>query len=254
MGLLFPICSWHTSKTLVWVFCVAWLLESSYCDRTYAECAYGIRGSVTMSKCHRWRIEVRVTRVTINVRSWKYGLVRRRRPKSTYKGLWKVGSSKVLLASIKSGCETSRGPSESTGCAPCCMLCVWCPLQHCAWCCLWCFVVPPVRLVTVIASIPHMVNAPYQLQEWMRIWVFCNVCCSLSVLRRVLQCVLKSDTKNQPGEWEVCDMTHSYVCHDSLMCVPCFIHMCDMTCSYVCHVSFIHVTWLFYIYDFEMVC
>jgi len=28
------------------------------------------------------------------------------------------------------------------------MLCVWCLLQHCAWCCLWYFVVRPVRLVT----------------------------------------------------------------------------------------------------------
>jgi len=53
MGLLFHIFSWHTSKNLVWVFYVASLLESSCCDMTYAECAYGVRGSVTMSKCHR---------------------------------------------------------------------------------------------------------------------------------------------------------------------------------------------------------
>ena len=66
-----------------------------------------------MSKCHRWHIEVRVTRVATNVRSWKYELVRWRKPKSTYKGLWKVGSSKVLLVSIKGGRETSRGSSES---------------------------------------------------------------------------------------------------------------------------------------------
>jgi len=54
-----------------------------------------------MSKCHTWRIEVRVTRVTTNVRSWKYELAHQRKPKSTYKGLWKVGSSIVLLVSIK---------------------------------------------------------------------------------------------------------------------------------------------------------
>ena len=35
------------------------------------------------AECHRWRIEVRVTRVTTNVRPWKYKLVRRRKPKST---------------------------------------------------------------------------------------------------------------------------------------------------------------------------
>jgi len=53
--------------------------------------------STVGATCHRWRIEVRVTRVTTNVRSWKYELVRRRKPKSTNEGLWKVGSSKVLL-------------------------------------------------------------------------------------------------------------------------------------------------------------
>jgi len=149
MGLLFHIFSWQTSKNLVWVFYVASLLTSSCCDRTYAECAYGVRGSVTMSKCHRWRIEVRVTRVTINVRSREYELVRRRRPKSTYKGLWKVGSSKVLLVNKGTTRDISLAQvNPTTGCAPCCMLCVWCPLQRCAWCCLWCFVVPPVRLVT----------------------------------------------------------------------------------------------------------
>jgi len=125
------------------------LLECSCCDRAYAECAYAICGSVTMSKCHRWRIEVRVTRVTINVMSWKYELVRRRKPKIDIQGAPKVGSSKVRLLLIKKLEPEARGKwIQTTGCAPCCMLCVWCPLQHCAWCCLWCFVVPPVRLVT----------------------------------------------------------------------------------------------------------
>jgi len=31
----------------------------------------------------------------------------------------------------------------------------------------------------------------------------------------------------------VCDMTHSYVWHDSFICVTWLIHMCDMTHSYV---------------------
>jgi len=41
-----------------------------------------------------------------------------------------------------------------------------------------------------------------------------------------------------------CDMTHSYVCHDSFICVTWLIHVCDMTRSsvpfvtrYVCHSS-----------------
>jgi len=48
----------------------------------------------------------------------------------------------------------------------------------------------------------------------------------------------------------MCDMTHSYVCHDVFMCVThhlmCAIrltHMCDMTHSYVCHDVFMRVTW-----------
>jgi len=38
-------------------------------------------------------------------------------------------------------------------------------------------------------------------------------------------------------------MTHSYVWHDSFICVTWLIHMCDMTHSYVWHDSFICVTW-----------
>ena len=55
------------------------------------------------------------------------------------------------------------------------------------------------------------------------------------------------------NEWVRCDMTHSYVWHDSFICVTWLIHMCDMTHSYVCHDSFIFVcfenesdvTWLY---------
>jgi len=42
----------------------------------------------------------------------------------------------------------------------------------------------------------------------------------------------------------MCVMTHSYVCHDSFICVSWLIHMCVMTHSYVCHDSFIFVSWL----------
>jgi len=43
-------------------------------------------------------------------------------------------------------------------------------------------------------------------------------------------------------------MTHSYVWHDSFICVTWLIHMCDMTHSYVWHDSFICVTWLIHDY------
>jgi len=40
----------------------------------------------------------------------------------------------------------------------------------------------------------------------------------------------------------MCDMTHSYVWHDSFICLTWLIHMCDMTHSYVWHDSFVCVT------------
>ena len=42
----------------------------------------------------------------------------------------------------------------------------------------------------------------------------------------------------------MCDMTHSYVWHDSFICVTWLVHMCDMTHSYVWHASPLRVTWL----------
>jgi len=36
----------------------------------------------------------------------------------------------------------------------------------------------------------------------------------------------------------MCDTIHSYVWHDSFLCVTWLIHMCDMTSIYVWHVSF----------------
>jgi len=47
----------------------------------------------------------------------------------------------------------------------------------------------------------------------------------------------------------MCDMTYSYVWRDSFIFVPWLIHMCDMTHSYVCHDSSICVPWLVYICD-----
>ena len=44
-------------------------------------------------------------------------------------------------------------------------------------------------------------------------------------------------------------MTHSFVWHDSFICVTWLIHMCDMTHSYVWHDSFICVTWLIHMCD-----
>ena len=60
----------------------------------------------------------------------------------------------------------------------------------------------------------------------------------------------------------LCDMTHSYVWHDSFICVTCpihaggwficvtwRIHMCDMTHSYVWHDAFMCVTWRIHMCD-----
>ena len=47
----------------------------------------------------------------------------------------------------------------------------------------------------------------------------------------------------------MCDMTHSYVWHDSFVCVTWLIHMCDMT-----HDSFICVTWLVYVWHVSFIC
>jgi len=47
----------------------------------------------------------------------------------------------------------------------------------------------------------------------------------------------------------MCAMTHSYVRHDSFVCVPWRIHTCDMTHSYVWHDSFICATWLIHMCD-----
>jgi len=43
------------------------------------------------------------------------------------------------------------------------------------------------------------------------------------------------------GLTRTCELTHSFVWRDSLICVTWLIHMCDMTHSYVWHDSFICV-------------
>jgi len=47
----------------------------------------------------------------------------------------------------------------------------------------------------------------------------------------------------------VCDMTHSYMWHDSFVYVTWLIRICDMTHSCVWHDSFVYVTWLIRICD-----
>ena len=45
----------------------------------------------------------------------------------------------------------------------------------------------------------------------------------------------------------MCDMTHSYVWHDSFVCVTWLIYTCGVTHSYVWHNSFTRVTWLIHV-------
>ena len=47
----------------------------------------------------------------------------------------------------------------------------------------------------------------------------------------------------------MCDMTHSHVRHDSFICATWLIHMCDMTYLCLWHDSFICVTWLIHMCD-----
>jgi len=47
----------------------------------------------------------------------------------------------------------------------------------------------------------------------------------------------------------MCDMTRSYVWHDSFICVTWLIRMCDMTHSYIWHDSIICATWLSHVCD-----
>jgi len=46
----------------------------------------------------------------------------------------------------------------------------------------------------------------------------------------------------------LCDVTHSYMQHDSFTCATWLIRRCDMTHSYVQHDSFICATWLIHIF------
>jgi len=54
--------------------------------------------------------------------------------------------------------------------------------------------------------------------------------------------------------WHIhmCDITHSYVRYDALICATWLIHMCDMTHLYVRDDSFICVTWLIHMCDREL--
>ena len=52
----------------------------------------------------------------------------------------------------------------------------------------------------------------------------------------------------------MCDMTSSYVRHDSFICATWLIHMCDMTHSYLWHDSFICATWLIHMCDMTHSC
>jgi len=48
-----------------------------------------------------------------------------------------------------------------------------------------------------------------------------------------------------------CDVTRAYVCHDSFVCATWLVRMCDVTHPYVWHDSFTRVTLLIYVVLFK---
>ena len=54
--------------------------------------------------------------------------------------------------------------------------------------------------------------------------------------------------------FDMCDMTHSCVRHDSFMCVTGFIHVCDITHQCVWRDSFMCATWLVHASDMTPSC
>ena len=62
----------------------------------------------------------------------------------------------------------------------------------------------------------------------------------------VTWCIDMCDVNGSYTWW---NMTHSYVWHDLFIRVTWLIHMCDMTRSYVWHVSFTCVTWRIHMCD-----
>jgi len=53
---------------------------------------------------------------------------------------------------------------------------------------------------------------------------------------------------------QACDMTHSYVWHDSFVCVAWLFHTCDVTHWYMCRDSLICVPWLIHMCDVIHMC
>ena len=74
-------------------------------------------------------------------------------------------------------------------------------------------------------------------------------------LRKMDYGLWNNSVRTDPHPYETwlihtCVMTHSYVCHDSFLCVTWLIHMCDMTHSYetwlihMCDMTHSYETWL----------
>ena len=73
-----------------------------------------------------------------------------------------------------------------------------------------------------MSHVTHM-NESCHTHEWVKSHIWMSHSCLMNI------CVV----------WlvQMCDMTHSYVWHDSFICVTWLIHTCDMTHSYVWHES-----------------
>ena len=86
-------------------------------------------------------------------------------------------------------------------------------------------------------------------------WLFHTWDMTLSYLKRhslfETCCTYKWVMSHQNVTWliHLCNISHSYVCHDSFICVTWLIHMCDTTHSDLRHDAFICLSWFIHMCD-----
>ena len=66
----------------------------------------------------------------------------------------------------------------------------------------------------------------------------------LILMCAMVTCEIDEFYHGRQARCDMCAMAHSYVWHDSFICVTWLIHLCAMTHSYVWHDSFLCMPWL----------